>query len=182
MVSRTTLPIWSQVPALPQNFLKAHKVVVRFAVQPILATWERTTLIWLSSWIMVGGCSCPVGTSSTRMAAPPTSCTTICTSTGTAVRPKTIRARAAPQPGSTIRSRKGWVCCRMLSFDSLGFGGADFSDQLTPVAPAISAFTDTGTNKTNGLLVQDTTLGSSYKVMSWPSRLRPSTALPVEAI
>ncbi len=54
------------------------------------------------------------------------------------------------------------------------FGGSDFSDQLTPVAPAIPGFTDTGTHEINGLLVQDTTLGSSYKVMF--------LAFPFEAI
>jgi hypothetical protein len=58
-------------------------------------------------------------------------------------------------------------------YDTL-FGGNDYSDQLTPVAPALTAFTDTGTRETNGLLVEDTTLGSSYKVMF--------LAFPYEAI
>ncbi len=64
----------------------------------------------------------------------------------------------------------------VLPYDyaSIGLGGADYSDQLTLVSPADSAFTDTGTGETDGLTVQD----GAYKVMflAFPYEAIESTA------
>jgi|GEM_PF-966687 len=148
-------------PALPFNYLKAHKVAVMFAgaTYPGNLGQYDTNLanfldgggrLFLSGWDLLdqaGGTS-PFVYDYLHV-----------DWDGSETQNDKGTGSAMASLGNSIT--KGLGGLPYTSFQSIGLGSADFSDQLTLVAPAVTAFTDSSTGKTDGLVVQD----GAYKVM-----------------
>ncbi len=164
----------SLVPELPQRYLKAHHVIVFYsgATYPgnlglydtnLAAFLDNGGRLFVSGWDLLdqNGGTTPFVHNYLHIA-------------WDGSETQNDKGTGSATAGLNNSITDGLGVLPYTNFVSIGLGSADFSDQLTPVAPAVSAFTDTGTRQTDGLVVQDTTLGSSYKVMF--------LAFPFEAI
>lgn len=164
----------AQVPELPQRYLKAHKVIVWYAGATYpgnLGPYENNLAAFLDN----GGRLFMSGMDLLDQNGGTTDFVynyLHINWDGSETQNDKGTFSASASLGNSITAGLGELPYDE-GYDSL-FGGSDFSDQVTPVAPALTAFTDTGTHKADGLLVADTTLGSSYKVMF--------LAFPYEAI
>ena len=144
-------------PNLPRRYLKAHKNVVWFTGNSYPAR-SRPYEAELKAFLDGGGRLFMSGQDILDQAAGhhARSCTTTCTSTGTAPRPRTTRrprpSRRRRQPGH----RRPHIGTVPLDHTVLG---AKFEDQITPIGTALRAFTD-DTAETDAL-----TYGGTYKVV-----------------